>query len=49
MGKAICWARVAALGYSRGHKWQPVMHGNHLTKGAPIQVCLRCRENGWLV
>ena len=30
-----------------GHRWQPVWVAQARDRGATIEVCLRCRENGW--
>lgn len=32
------WCRLV------GHNWQPVLPGTH---ASVMQICLRCRENGW--
>jgi hypothetical protein len=32
-----------------GHRWEPVWTPRGRDKGAPIKVCLRCRENGWVI
>lgn len=30
-----------------GHRWREVWRGWGASKGRPILVCLRCKENGW--
>jgi hypothetical protein len=32
-----------------GHRWQRVWQTEGLKKGAPMMVCLRCKEPGWVV
>lgn len=32
-----------------GHRWQPVWVNKGRERGATIEVCLRCRENGWRI
>ena len=44
--KLLCRLRVTLLGYQRGHRWQPVLDTG---KASVCLVCLRCRENGWLI
>jgi hypothetical protein len=43
----LCRVRVFVLGYERGHRWQSVFEDDRAISVA--QVCLRCRENGWLI
>jgi hypothetical protein len=40
--KLLCKIRTHFLGYDRGHVWRQV-------GGTTCMVCIRCRENGWLI
>lgn len=32
-----------------GHRWRPVWANQFLSGTSACYVCLRCRENGWMV
>lgn len=48
-GAAICAARVKSYGFSKGHAWQVVWSPLEGENGAPMLVCTRCGENGWVL